>query len=709
MDLDTITLKFKSVIGKLKSDLSDAIGKYTKLDNELNKVANSMNKIANGTNELNNSFKNLGSVEKIKEMEQELRNLTKEYNRQSKAFADRPAYMSSTIYNPTLDHDPNAAVFVDQNSLNQQKAAIDELQQKINDLKGTISTSVDTRKLVPKELSDDANKGEKAIKKLGDESDKASKKFRNTKSSAKSMGNAFSNVGKAFKGVSNIFKNATNSISKGMDKNVNKLKKFALGLIGVRTVMSLLTKSVNSYLSFDSDLQDSLTNSWNMLGSLLAPAIELVANLFSTATNYIYRFVQGLTGIDLVARANAKALEKQAKATQKAAAAQRSLLSMDEITNLPTESASTEANQISIGEIDTKGMFSDLLDAFKRQDWHRAGEIIAENINAGLKRIDWDSVRTKAESTGRNIATFLNGVFELDWNLLGSSIANTINTAIDMAYGFIDEFEWGRIGVGIGDAISSFFENFDFAKLGKTLTKFVNGLYETFSGLIAHLDVSKIGKGITEFIGNVDWLDLMLKVIDACFKGLKKSLEIRQSILGGIIGGIIDYVKKKIEEFGKEAGGNLGKFFGKAFAKGINLLIDGVNLIIAPMRAIVYALAKIIGKDVSFDDVKIPHIDFDDKGLAVGTNEIEAEGLYHLHEGEAVVPKKYNPATGGYDSGADNKQIIDLLISLNSSMIEYANRPIDIMMDGKKVAEGTYDNLQEIDKNRNKSQVVVRS
>ena len=95
--------------------------------------------------------------------------------------------------------------------------------------------------------------------------------------------------------------------------------------------------------------------------------------------------------------------------------------------------------------------------------------------------------------------------------------------------------------------------------------------------------------------------------------------------------------------------------------------------------------------------------------LATGTNDIEYEGLYHLHEGEAVVPKKYNPATGGYDNGADNKQIIDLLISLNASMLEYADRPVNINIDGKQVAEVTYDPLQEIDKNRNVSQVMTRS
>ena len=33
--------------------------------------------------------------------------------------------------------------------------------------------------------------------------------------------------------------------------------------------------------------------------------------------------------------------------------------------------------------------------------------------------------------------------------------------------------------------------------------------------------------------------------------------------------------------------------------------------------------------------------------LATGTNYVAGEGLAYLHVGEAVVPKKYNPAVGG--------------------------------------------------------------
>ena len=57
--------------------------------------------------------------------------------------------------------------------------------------------------------------------------------------------------------------------------------------------------------------------------------------------------------------------------------------------------------------------------------------------------------------------------------------------------------------------------------------------------------------------------------------------------------------------------------------------------------------------------------------LETGTNNIEYEGLYHLHEGEAVVPKKYNPAMGGGTNEETNAKL-DTLITLLSN-IEMTN------------------------------------
>ena len=47
-----------------------------------------------------------------------------------------------------------------------------------------------------------------------------------------------------------------------------------------------------------------------------------------------------------------------------------------------------------------------------------------------------------------------------------------------------------------------------------------------------------------------------------------------------------------------------------AIITGLNVLIDGANMILTPLRAIIVALGWIFGEDWSMDDIKIPNIPY---------------------------------------------------------------------------------------------------
>lgn len=72
----------------------------------------------------------------------------------------------------------------------------------------------------------------------------------------------------------------------------------------------------------------------------------------------------------------------------------------------------------------------------------------------------------------------------------------------------------------------------------------------------------------------------------------------------------------------------------------INGVIKGINKVFGAMNKIKVPdwVPGLGGKSVNFK--MIP-------SLNVGTNNVKHEGLAYLHQGEAVVPKKYNPAVGG--------------------------------------------------------------
>lgn len=104
----------------------------------------------------------------------------------------------------------------------------------------------------------------------------------------------------------------------------------------------------------------------------------------------------------------------------------------------------------------------------------------------------------------------------------------------------------------------------------------------------------------------------------------------------------------------------------------VNSLITGINKVIStPFNTINGLLNKVRGTDIlgvkpfkglwKQNPLPVPQI----PKLEVGTNYVAQEGLAYLHEGEAVVPKKYNPAIGGYGNGivkVENSNVVTLQV-----------------------------------------------
>lgn len=109
----------------------------------------------------------------------------------------------------------------------------------------------------------------------------------------------------------------SNKMSNNFKKSAKNMRRFALSLISVGSVFALVSKASSTYLSQDTELAEKLKNVWVGLGSFLAPVIEYISDLLLKGLGYLNEFIKALTGVDFIARANAKALEKQAKAQKK--------------------------------------------------------------------------------------------------------------------------------------------------------------------------------------------------------------------------------------------------------------------------------------------------------------------------------------------------------------------------------------------------------
>ena len=145
--------------------------------------------------------------------------------------------------------------------------------------------------------------------------------------------------------------------TKSIKKGVSSLKKFALSLFSIQSIYRLVSRASSAWLSQDTELAQKLQNVWLGLGALVSPVIEKISDLMLKALGYLNEFVKTLSGgrIDFIAKANAKALEKQTKAQKEL---NRQTYDFDEIRKQQEQNAGASTGisggGISIPELDNR-------------------------------------------------------------------------------------------------------------------------------------------------------------------------------------------------------------------------------------------------------------------------------------------------------------------------------------------------------------------
>ena len=180
--------------------------------------------------------------------------------------------------------------------------------------------------------------------------------------------------------VGNESEKTNNKMSKGFKKNANNLKRFALNLLSVGSLLAVVSKASSTYLSENEELGKKLQSVWVGLGSFLAPAIEYISDLLLKGLGYLNEFIKALTGVDFIARANAKAIEKQAKA-QKELNRQTQQYDFDVIRTQQNTSSGgsisgSSSGLIEIPELDQK-LVKKLQDLayWLKENWHWISEV----------------------------------------------------------------------------------------------------------------------------------------------------------------------------------------------------------------------------------------------------------------------------------------------------------------------------------------------
>ncbi len=399
--------------------------------------------------------------------------------------------------------------------------------------------------------------------------------FDKIKAKVKTAGSQIAGLGSKFKSALSGSKNLGKSLTSTFNNGIKSIKKFALGLLSVRTAFSMVSKAMQSYLSYDTQLSDSIQNCWNVLGSLLAPVLEFVVSLFSKAVSYVNAFVQALTGINLVARANKKAIDSQAKSTKKLSEAQSSL---DEFHNINEDSGSgNDTKPITVEPVDmskldflfdwiekAKQLLATLFDPVK-QAWENKGQAFIDSLKNAFEGIK-----------NLGIAVF-SSIFEVWTNGTGQTIVenilqmwtNVFNIVGALAQAFANAWTNAGNGTAIIQAIADIFiaiqdivisisnsllnwvmsENFqnalnivfgilrDLFGYAQEIASWIATMYETYLAPVVDKILDCISRIIIA-IGSA-W-EFLKPVIDTIIDVIMNVLEPVIDGLCGIIGGIID-------------------------------------------------------------------------------------------------------------------------------------------------------------------------
>lgn len=422
------------------------------------------------------------------------------------------------------------------------------------------------------------------------------------------------------------------TIKSSFANGIKSIKKFSLSLFGIQSIWRGVSKASSAYLSQDVELSNKLQAVWVGLGSMIAPILEKLANLFLKLVGYLNVFISALSNgkINLLDDAMKRANENTKKTSKSMKELKGQLAGFDEINNIANDSnsskddnsnnwtASYENLQLDTSWCQTIKDFGDYIQG----NWPNIVGLIAgtsvalQLISKGIDAIKSIGIGIMIAGLIKLIADFISYLNDPSWENFGKML---IDIGIILGGFALVIGEWPvAVAAVITMIIGIILENWD--KIKGWLSKAEQWLYNNILTPIEK-KFGFFGRIITEPIKFA--INTIKSLFGGLFTGVKQILDgIILICKGDFKNGLISIFK-----------GILNILIGI-----VNTFINGINLIISPIRSLIVGAGNILGKNWTMDNIKIPTI----PKLDAGTNYVPEDQFAYIHKGEAVVPKKFN-------------------------------------------------------------------
>lgn len=429
-----------------------------------------------------------------------------------------------------------------------------------------------------------------------------------------------------FTKLSSLFSSFGKGAHKNIDKLTSKIKQLGLSLLGTRTIFTATRKAISEYMQMDEQLSKQTTNLWRALGAQLAPAVEEVLYLFKQFTRAIYSFVYAITGVDLIARANAKAMAGWGKSAKDTLG---NLQKFDDLNVADFGKGSGDNALIELDKIDlspiqwiidaTIRIKNAFKEAFDTGQWKGVGEAFANLTNEFTKRFTPDLILNVIRNVGGNVSDVINGWFgkiepsglasvfqtalltiptffneiliKIDWSLMGSKIRETILN-----------IDWGEIFTSLldllkntissgGSLLDGLFNTTIFTDLANTLNNIINNIV-----LIGTTISETLGEGSTagNVISGIESLfSSILSLVDSIGNFLttwiiSEEFQNIVSTLSNAFNDILNFVNECITGFTEWFNGDGGKI--------LQSILNSLTAILGDCLEIIVEVIKEIGR-----------------------------------------------------------------------------------------------------------------
>lgn len=478
--MDNINIEIESSSEKASQGVNQLINTLSTLNTTLDNSAKSVNKYVNNISNLGNIGKNIKMPDFSK----------------MNIFGK----LKDSFKKQNIPEIPDPTKNVGKNS-GDAKKRVDEVNSKFKELQASVNKIIQRIKDMFKRIM----------------------QLQLAKTGLKALNVMFGNFGGKLAGIGN----KVNSL-------VKSLSKYALALYGIRSAFYAVRNVSKEFLSSQDAVAQQLSANIGYLkfslGSLLAPVINYLTNLMYKLLQMIQYLVYYVAKINIFAGRSAKSYASmRSSASKTTKELQKQLQSFDELNNISLKNDSggdggaggvTPSIDLSNVDKSLKPLFDDI------DNW---GKNLAQKINQALASINWDAVIEKTTSVTRRIANILNGfTSELDFGLLGYTIAQGFNTVFLNLNTFFDTYNFDTLGKKLTEGINSIISTLKWEELGKTLTNGFRSLIETLYPIVTDTHWAELGQGIGNTImagfRNIDW---------------KKTGETINNGINGILDGLI--------------------------------------------------------------------------------------------------------------------------------------------------------------------------